>query len=113
MKSNLWKIILCLSLLLNLALLPVNYLALTIPDAKLAIYEAIATKVSNPEIVFVGDSITLGGGIWGFRLHRYDFKTSNIAKGGIHLDDIKFYTLMALEKSPKCLFIMGGTERHQ
>jgi hypothetical protein len=90
-----------------------NYLSLRIPDARLAIYEAIAAKVSNPEIVFAGDSITLGGRIWGFRLNRYDFKTSNIAKGSIHVDDIEAYTLRALEKSPKCLFIMGGAERHQ
>ena len=90
-------------------LLPLNYLALGVPNARYEIYESLARHImGNPEVVFTGDSITRGGGIWAFRIHRYDFKVSNIAKGGFDTDNVKAITLRELDKRPKRLFIMSG-----
>lgn len=109
-KDNL-KVILLASLVANMLLLPLNYLSLKIPTARLGIYEALASKImGNPEIVFTGDSITSGGGIWAFRINRYNLRTVNLAVGGASTEDVKLYTLRAIEKTPnlKRIFVMSG-----
>ncbi len=103
------KVILLISLAANILLLPLNYLSWKVADARFAIYEYVAENImGNPEIVFTGDSITRNGGIWAFRINRYDFRTSNIAISGIDVNGIKYITLKAIDKKPKCIFIMAG-----
>jgi len=38
--------------------------------------------VRKPKIVFIGDSITLGGGVWGPRIGEYNFDVWNYGYDG-------------------------------
>lgn len=89
--------------------LELNYSTVKFNALKLEIYEYLASSIGgNPDIVFTGDSITLCGGIWAFKINRYDLRTSNIAKGGLDTSAVKDITLRAIEKQPKQIFIMSG-----
>ena len=103
------RLVLVFSLMLNVFLLPLNYLSLKVDNARYEIYEYLASKTEvNPEIIFTGDSITRNGGIWAFRIYRYNLRTINIAKGGFDTDGVKYITLRAMRSNPKAIFIMSG-----
>jgi hypothetical protein len=104
------KVILLILIVANLFFLPYGYISLQgHGDACFVMYEFVTERViGNPEIVFTGDSITHDGYIWASKISQSYFRTSNIARRGLKIDDIKCITLKAIDKKPKYIFIMGG-----
>lgn len=62
----------------------------------------------NPEIIFVGDSLTRDGWVWARRIGEWNLKTLNFGKDGIGTLEVQHFAKEAVKKNPKYLFIMSG-----
>jgi len=88
MKRSLLKPLVALSILLNITVsLPVLY-GLTRPFVQYQIYHMLATRFGKQDLAFLGDSLTRNGGVWAFKLGKYDFNTQNFGQGGLTTEGI-------------------------
>src|SRR5262249_1761952 len=62
-----------------------------------------------PEYVFVGDSLTKGGGLWGWRLGRNPFAAINLAQNGATPAAIAVQARIAAAYRPRRIVVMAGT----
>jgi hypothetical protein len=105
------KIILPLSLAINLFVaLPAIVLLAKSNSIQYDLYQTIlAPRFGRPEIVFIGDSITRGGGIWAFRIGRYNFNVWNYGHGGLTTRQIQHYAkIVVKQKKTRYAFVMAG-----
>jgi lysophospholipase L1-like esterase len=113
-KKRVWtwfKVFFTLSLVLNLLLISSIAAVLTQSEAiRFIVYQRLlAPRLGSPQIAFIGDSITHGGGLWGLRLKQYNFKVWNLGEpGATTLQVQNVATLLAQESKTKTAFVMGG-----
>jgi lysophospholipase L1-like esterase len=62
-----------------------------------------------PEYVFIGDSLTKSGGIWGLRLGRNPLSAINLAQDGVTTADIAVQAVEAATYRPRWIVVMAGT----
>jgi lysophospholipase L1-like esterase len=67
-----------------------------------------AAKVRPPTFALIGDSITAGGGVWGWRLADEPLGAINFASSGLTLQQIAGLSDKALSLHPRYLLIEGG-----
>ena len=67
-----------------------------------------AAKVRRPKFALIGDSITAGGGVWGWRLANDPIDAINFGLNGNTLRQIAGQGTKALELHPRYLLIQGG-----
>lgn len=92
-------------MLLNAVLLTV----LLVPSqVRFAAYHAVAQRVTTPDIVFIGDSLTANGGVWGPRIGRYGLDVWNLGHGGMTTRQILSYAEQAAKLHPRLAFVMAG-----
>lgn len=73
------------------------------------LYERIvAPKVGRLKVAFIGDSLTAGGGVWAWKLGRYDFDTRNFGRGGFTIRQMQFSTEDVIRNGAKYAFVMAG-----
>lgn len=111
MIHNIKKIVLSVSLAVNLLIaLPAVTVILGSSAIRFDLYQKIlAPRFGEPKIVFIGDSITLGGGIWSFRIGRYDFDVWNYGHGGMTSRQIHHYAKkVSRDRGTRYAFIMAG-----
>lgn len=111
MKQQFGQWVLAVSLALNIAIaFPALVLLLGSSGIQTVIYQQIlAPRLGKPEIVFIGDSITQDGGLWGIRIGRYDFSTWNLAQAGLTTSQILQRQAVRIAASkPRYAFVMAG-----
>ncbi len=83
-KHTIKRIALTLSVFINVFVaFPSLVLLLFSSSIQFDLYQNIlAKRFGSPEIVFIGDSITLHGGIWAFRIGEYNLNVLNKGYGG-------------------------------
>jgi lysophospholipase L1-like esterase len=111
MGKRINKIGLYLSLVINLFVaLPAVILFLGSTGIQFHIYQNIlAPRLGKPEIAFLGDSIILGGGIWGLRINEYNFNVWNYGHGGFTTKQLQYYAnKLAKRNETRFAFIMAG-----
>ena len=70
--------------------------------------KTLAPWLGKPEIIFLGDSITHDGGLWGYRIGEYNFNTWNMGKEGLTIRQIGFYVSRFQAFKPKYIFVDGS-----
>jgi lysophospholipase L1-like esterase len=102
------------SLLLNaFVTLPFIVLFSLSSNMRFQLYQkTLAPWLGKPDIVFVGDSLTRDGGIWGLRIGKYDFNTWNLGRSGLTTRQIGFNVSRLQAFKPKYIFIMAGINDH-
>lgn len=111
MKRNAFRLALTISLALNvLIVLPTVALLFGSATIRFVVYQDIlAPRLGKPEIVFIGDSITQYGGIWGCRIGRCDFSTWNLGQAGMTTRQILHRQARhVVQLRPKLAFVMAG-----
>lgn len=101
-----------LSVALNIVVaIPALLLLVRSSGIQFEIYQKIlAPRLGKPVIVFLGDSITLGGNLWGLRIGEMNFDTWNYGHGGLTTRQPQHYGHLAAGlKSVRYAFIMAGT----
>lgn len=69
----------------------------------------LAQKVGDPEIVFLGDSLTYQGGIWGRRLGEWNTKVWNLGRGGYTTRQVALVSdSLSRHSDLKYVFVMVG-----
>jgi hypothetical protein len=69
MKQRINKQLLIISLGINFFIaLPAMTIFVLCHDIQFDLYKHLQARLGRPEIVFIGDSITLGGRIWAFHI---------------------------------------------
>jgi len=109
--TSIGRLSLVISLSLNaLVALPVIALLCSSATVRSHVYqEVLAKRLGRPEIVFVGDSITAYGGIWAFRLGRFDLSTWNLAQAGSSTRQILERQVRPIaHERPRVAFVMAG-----
>jgi len=113
-KSRLlpWLVVLLvISLGLNLFItLPTVLILAGSDNLRFTFIEKIGRKLSKPRLVFLGDSLTLGGGNWSLRL-------GNPADFSVRTEGVSGGTILALQNSvdraiaskPERIFLLAGT----
>ena len=82
-KQPIKKYLLIISLGVNLFIaLPAMGIFVLCHDIQFDLYKHLQARLGRPEIVFIGDSITLGGGIWALHIGEYNFNVWNYGYGG-------------------------------
>jgi lysophospholipase L1-like esterase len=66
-------------------------------------------KVEPPSYVFIGDSITAGGGVWGWRLGYDPLSAINLGQNGLVTWQIANQALDAARYRPRMIVVMAGT----
>jgi lysophospholipase L1-like esterase len=87
MKKAIWALILTHSLLAA----PVTALLVGNSHFRFQFLEKLSYyhgKIFHTEYVFVGDSITAGGGSWGWRLDRNPFRARNLGSNGLVIHQV-------------------------
>jgi lysophospholipase L1-like esterase len=105
------KLIFGFSIAANLFIaLPAMIILLRSSIIQYDLYQTIlAPRLGKPEIVFIGDSLTLNGGIWGYRIGRYDFSVWNYGQGGFTTSQVVHYAKKITKiESVKYVFVMAG-----
>ena len=73
------------------------------------LYSIFEIRLGEPEIVFIGDSITRGGNIWAYRIGEYKFNAWNYGHGGMTTRQIQYYAKkVAKDNDTKFAFVMAG-----
>lgn len=80
-------------------------------SVRYTIYQNILVhRLGNPQIVFIGDSITRGGGIWGWRIGEYNLNVSNYGSNGFTTWQMHILAKSAAAKEhTRFVFVMAGT----
>ncbi|MDB5579764.1 MAG: hypothetical protein JWR80_4940 [Bradyrhizobium sp.] len=65
-------------------------------------------KVHRPTFALIGDSITAGGGVWGWRLSHDPFGAINFGANGNTLRQVAGQSKIALKLHPRYLLVEGG-----
>jgi alpha-glucosidase len=104
-KRYIWPAVAALCLLA--AVLP--YVDRDVQISASNLYASKWSKVGGSEYVFVGDSITKGGGLWAFRLGAFPPGTMNIARSGYTTEQITPLVRQAAKLNPKAIFYMSGS----
>ena len=81
----------------------------TIRNNNLNIAAHYRSKVVPIDTVFIGDSITAGGGQWSFRIHKSPLNAYNLARSGAMMGQINKQADKAIAYSPDAICILGGT----
>ncbi len=105
------KAILPISLAINLFVaLPSLILFFGSTVLQYDLYQKIlAPRFGKPKTVFIGDSITAGGGIWGLKIGEYNFNVWNYGHAGFTTRQIHHYAKKAAEnKATQVVFVMAG-----
>jgi hypothetical protein len=109
MKNHIKKYLLFISLGINFFIaLPALIILVLCGDIQFDIYKHLQARLGSPEIVFIGDSITLGGGIWAFHIGAYNFNVWNYGHGGLTTHQIQCYAKKASQKGFHYAFVMAG-----
>jgi lysophospholipase L1-like esterase len=66
-------------------------------------------KVVPPRLVFLGDSNTVGGGIWGWRVLGNPISAINLGVNSYTIRQVAFMVPRAVEYRPSVVVIMAGT----
>jgi lysophospholipase L1-like esterase len=66
-------------------------------------------KVQAPSYVFIGDSITAGGGVWGWRLGCDSLSAINLGQSGLLTWQIADEAPVAAHYRPRTVVVMAGT----
>jgi hypothetical protein len=66
-------------------------------------------KIKAPGYVFIGDSITAGGGVWGWRLGYDPLSSINLAESGLVTRQIEDLAPAAARYKPRTIIVMAGT----
>jgi lysophospholipase L1-like esterase len=72
-------------------------------------YARLSLKLQNPKFVFVGDSITRGGGLWAARLHEAPWRVLNLARSGLTSQQLVPLVDQAISMKPEYIIYMSGT----
>ncbi len=103
-----------LSLIINLTIaLPAVIMLTASWRLRLEVYENLAAKFGKLKIAFIGDSLTARGGIWAFRLGRYNLDTRNFGHGGFMIRQLTFVAHDVVAKRAAYAFIMAGANDMQ
>lgn len=111
MKRHIFHILIFLSIGINLLIaLPAVVLLFTSNSIQCGLYQNIlARRFGKPEIVFIGDSLTQGGGIWAIRIGKFDFNVWNYGHGGFTTQQLLHYAkIAAANKETRYAFIMAS-----
>ena len=81
----------------------------TVRNNNLNIAAHYRSKVVPIDTVFIGDSITAGGGQWSFRIHKTPLNAYNLASSGATMGQISKQADEAIAYSPEAICILGGT----
>ena len=101
--------ILGLSLLLNLFVaLPALVVLCGSSGIRFYLYEQVAARFGGNEIVFLGDSITRDGGIWGVRIGRPWFSVRNLAHAALYTEQMPYQAHIAVAGEAELAFLMAG-----
>src|ERR1051325_6607952 len=68
-----------------------------------------SSLVFAPEHVFIGDSLTKSGGLWGWRLSHNPLSAINLAQTGVTTADIAVQAAEAATYRPRRIVVMAGT----
>lgn len=79
--------------------------------ARADIHRRVVDKAGGPEIAFIGDSLTYGGGVWDWRLGSASFKTANFGLSGANIRVISWVTQARVlpSKTPRIVCLMAGS----
>ena len=75
---------------------------------RLTLHEQAASRICDPTIVFLGDSITRDGGIWAMRIHRPFFTVRNFGQSGFYTEQMMGQAHAAGAVNVEKAFIMAG-----
>lgn len=111
MGKHLRPIVLVGSLALNVLITVPGLLLLAFSSSiQFALYQNIlAPRFGRPDVVFIGDSITRGGGLWGLRIGRYDFTVWNYAHDGFMTRQVLVLAKQVAAARSRVAFVMAGT----
>jgi lysophospholipase L1-like esterase len=105
------KALLGISLMLNLVVsIPALILVAGSSSIQFDLYQNIlAARFGEPKIVFIGDSITRGGGVWAPKIGEWNLNVWNWGHGGFTTRQIHHYAKRASEyESIRYAFVMAG-----
>jgi hypothetical protein len=110
-ENTVKKALISISIALNIFISLPSILVLT--QSQSVQYElyhnVLAPRLGKPEIVFIGDSLTRGGWIWGPRIGRFDFNVWNRGRNGYTTKQINhFANQFSSETGTKYIFVMAG-----
>ena len=109
MKQRIKKYLLFISLGINFFItLPALTIFVLCHDIQFDLYKHLQARLGRPEIVFIGDSITLGGGIWAYHIGTYNFDVWNYGFGGFTTHQIQGLAKKASQKGFHYAFVMAG-----
>jgi len=111
MGSRSFRLALAASLALHAAVTaPALVLLLGSSSIRSVLYQdVLAPRFGEPQIVFIGDSLTQYAGIWAFRIGRYDLNTWNLGQSGLTTRQILHSQARRIAaRRPKIAFLMAG-----
>ena len=79
------------------------------PTARLEQIARWTAVLVPPEYAFIGDSLTKGGGLWGWRLGRNPLAAINLAQNGADTAHIAEQARKAAQYRPRRIVVMAGT----
>ncbi|MCI5224380.1 MAG: hypothetical protein D3924_17365 [Candidatus Electrothrix sp. AR4] len=114
MKKHTEQFIVLILASINLFLvLPALILSVGGSSFRFEIYQALASQFGKPKIIFLGDSITLGGEIWTFRIGRYNLNTWNYGYAGITTCQLRHAVeKLSKQRGTDYAFVMIGINDH-
>lgn len=109
LPNGIRRLVLVASIVLNLLVaIPAATIFLLSDGIRFYLYELVAGRVGDPEIVFIGDSITRDGGIWGMRIGQPLFEVRNFGHAGIYTEQMIYQARSAVEQGASLAFVMAG-----
>lgn len=104
------KTLILLSLLLNVFIaLPALLLVTNSSATQFFLHERLlAPNLGKLSIAFIGDSITEGGGVWAWRLGRFNFDTRNLGRASFTTQQMRFEVQDAIKSGARYAFVMSG-----
>lgn len=103
-----WAFVLSLTANVVITLPAIAILAFS-TDFHLLVHKHLQARFGRPEIAFIGDSITLGGGMWGLRINTNPLNTWNYGHGGFTTHQLRYYAQdVARQKGFRYAFVMAG-----
>ena len=111
MRNRYKSVILAGSLALNLLITLPALLVITCSNTvRFVLYQnVLAPRFGQPDVAFLGDSLTLSGGLWGCRIGRYDFGVWNYGRDGFMTRQVLVVAQSAAAARPRVAFVMAGT----
>ena len=108
--KNQKRFLINLSVAINILIaLPAILFLIKSENIQYDLYSIFEKRIGEPEIVFIGDSITRGGNIWAYRIGEYKFNVWNYGHSSMTTRQIQHYAKKAASDSnTKFAFVMAG-----